>query len=155
MGNGDSINFIRMRKVSELVLELYHIDLSVFLRGDDRKELQRHLYKINPPSKDELYAKSLFIEPSRSKMTPAEEIESLIDEKRSLKKQIAKLKNSRNKKAINRTDLANRISKKGMDEILASFTVDKATELKEIESTPEEILALQKQLKTILDYALV
>ena len=38
-----------------------------------------------------------------------------------------------------------------MDEILASFTVDKATELKEIESTPEEILALQKQLKTILD----
>ena len=85
-------------------------------------------------------------------MTPSEEIESLIDEKRSLKKQIAKLKDSRNKKAINRTDLANSISKKGMDEISASFVIDETTESeKEIESTPEEILALQKQLKTILD----
>jgi len=146
-----TVNFERMRLVADRVLELYHIDTTLFatdLVGDS--SLKRHLAQIDPPSSDDLYELSLQIEPLKSKKTLEEELIELEEKNTKLKEEIAIKKGEERQRLIAQQQVLEQIQKSNSK---ASTTVRALLELiTESTSNPnEQIVLLKLQLQAALD----
>lgn len=147
-----AINFERMKMISERVLELHHIDTSLYTRTiDDNLLLKKYLTEIDPPNSDDLYELSLKLEPPKSaKNTLEDQVVKLRLEHAQLTQTLAAIKSEERNRLIAQQQVLERIQNSDskaaitMRALLESTTEGNTT-------SNEQIILLKLQLQAALD----